>query len=338
MICPSCQSESSVHIFDPQAGQMLYYCQSCKKAIVPENSLKCPGCGLSEYHFLSRGLCGCEDCYTVFRSSIVQGIESYRKRVFTKSGGYRLPTSSALARLQTYFEVAKAEHPLEPATNNVLPSAPEVVELQPHQVQIRVRMARNVPGMNYGDGARYSRFLHRLFLSDGGFLSRIWRSGPADHPDHPCRNVTTGDEDHFRFSWSWVTGAEIADGEQKLARIIAEIRALDRAFVWQHSTIFGSLTACPTNSGSGLRMSARLRIPGLLSDPSWLRWKRELHRAGFEVRPGSGEKAFPDGLHILLATRELPMLGFRPVLERFRIYIARLMVREARIAEKILAI
>lgn len=341
MICPSCQSESSVHIFDPQAGQMVYYCQSCRKAIVPENSLKCPTCGISEYHFLSSGLCGCEDCYSVFRGSIIQGIESYRKQVFQKVGGYRLPASAAMARLQTYFEVfgtEGAEPPVGPVPNMdlELPNPSRQSEkLEAGEIQIRVRMARNIPGLPYREGMRKKSFLDRVFLSERGFLADALRwQGPAG-----IRLQTEiADEDHFRFSWNWISGPELKGAEGNLASIIRQIRRLDRAFVWQYSTIFGYQTACPTNSGSGLRMSARIPIPGLLADPSWLRWKKELHRAGFEVRPGSGEKSFPDGFHVQLATRFIPgPVAFRSVLERFRVYLGRLMVREERIAEKFLA-
>ncbi|MEQ8353202.1 MAG: hypothetical protein RH862_17120 [Leptospiraceae bacterium] len=334
MICPTCQSESSVHIFDPQAGQMMYYCQTCKKAIIPENSIKCPGCGISEYSFLSNGLCGCEDCYSVFRGSIIQGIESYRKSIFQKAGRYRVPGRNAMARLQTYFEIMKEQ----PDPEQILPTGADswsdAPELGPDQVQIRVRMARNVPGLSYRDGLKQTENLRRIFLSDRGFLSGLeWPEN-----NRISQQVAVGDEDHFRFSWSWVSSGDLAEAERHLGRIIRQIRKLDRAFVWQYSTIFGFLTGCPTNSGSGLRMSARVRIPALLEDPSWLRWKKELHRAGFEVRPGSGEKSFPDGQHIQLATRHISgPAGFRSVLERFRIYLARLMVREQKIGEKILA-
>ena len=314
---------------------MMYYCQSCKKAIIPENSLKCPSCGISEYSFLSSGLCGCEDCYSVFRSSIIQGIESYRKSVFQKSGGYRIPGRNAMARLQTYFEVVKDQSDPAPLLPGGGDTENDVVALASDQVQLRVRMARNVPGLSYRDGLKNSESLSRIFLSTRGFLSSCLEAG-LDPDIH--RQIVVGDEDHFRFSWSWLSGSDLADAEKKLGQIIRQIRNLDRAFVWQYSTIFGFLTGCPTNSGSGLRMSARIRIPGLLGDPSWLRWKKELHRAGFEVRPGSGEKSFPDGEHIQLATRHIVGIqGFRSVLERFRIYLARLMVREERLGEKILA-
>ncbi len=313
---------------------MMYYCQSCKKAIIPENTIKCPGCGVSEYVFLSTGLCGCEDCYSVFRGSIIQGIESYRKQVFQKAGRYRIPGRNAMARLQTYFEIMKDLAPPE----DPMPATPDpwtdVDELPPNQVQVRVRMARNIPGLNYRNALKRSDDLERIFLSNRGFLSGVF----SELPDDLSRQVRIGDEDHFRFSWSWVSDSELQNAESMLSAIIREIRKLDRAFVWQYSTIFGFLTGCPTNSGSGLRMSARLRIPGLLADPSWLRWKKELHRAGFEVRPGSGEKSFPDGQHIQLATRYIHgPAAFRSILERFRIYLARLIVREQKLGEKILA-
>ncbi len=314
---------------------MMYYCQTCKKAIVPENSLKCPGCGISEYSFLSSGLCGCEDCYSVFRGSIVQGIESYRKSVFQKTGRYRVPGRNAMARLQTYFEIVKDQQEPAPVLPAGIDSWNDPREVDLDQVQFRIRMARNIPGLNYRDGLNHSENLTRIFLSPRGFLS-----SSLEKPLDPeiSRQIIVGDEDHFRFSWSWISGSDLNGAEDKLAQIIRQIRNLDRAFVWQYSTIFGFLTGCPTNSGSGLRISARIRIPALLADPSWLRWKKELHRAGFEVRPGSGEKSFPDGQHIQLATRFISgPQGFRSVLERFRIYLARLMVREQKIGEKILA-
>ncbi|MCB1304176.1 MAG: hypothetical protein KDK37_07860, partial [Leptospiraceae bacterium] len=241
-----------MHIFDPAQGAMTYYCQSCRRAIVPETSMRCPGCNTSEHQFLTTGLCGCEDCYSVFRNSIIQGIESYRKEVFTRTGRFRLPGGTALARLQTYFEIKKSdagdrqpESVAEPWPENLMQPDPagniEALELKSGEVQFRIRMARNIPGLPYA-ADEHSQFLEDVFLSSKGFLSDIW---PGSQEGIQTA-ATIGDEDHFRFSWSWITDGEMRAAESRVASVLRQIRALDQAFVWQYSTVFGYLTGCPT--------------------------------------------------------------------------------------------
>jgi arginine kinase len=92
------------------------------------------------------------------------------------------------------------------------------------------------------------------------------------------------EEDHLRLI-SVQPGADIAG---TVARLQLVVDAIDGAWDFQQSDNFGFLSSCPTNLGTGLRVSFRLRLPLVGGSPDF--WEI-CRRHDLAVRGSAGEHA-----------------------------------------------
>lgn len=106
--------------------------------------------------------------------------------------------------------------------------------------------------------------LHRLFLKESYLLSPELEQG-GEHrvlyisPDYRI-SIMVNEEDHLRMQ-CLDTGSQLP----KVLAILNEVEAeLARLLTFAHSDRFGYLTACPTNVGTGLRLSVMVHLPGLV--------------------------------------------------------------------------
>jgi protein arginine kinase len=136
--------------------------------------------------------------------------------------------------------------------------------------------------------ARTPRLLQEM-LKERHLISQNMCDAPGDRGlalDAEGKSpVMVNEEDHLRLS-------AIEPGFQ-LAAAWERVNALDEALgaklAWAYDAEWGFLTACPTNCGTGMRVSARLHLPalGLLGQlPPLL---QSLGRLGLAVRGFHGE-------------------------------------------------
>lgn len=192
-------------------------------------------------------------------------------------------------------------------------------------VSSRVRMARNLAGFRFPNrapasertavlvrlkpvvlGARLSPQMewvdlssttsgHRVSLVEERLISRQHAMGKPGEPMHgravaiglPERrlSIMVNEEDHLRL--------QVIRGGFDLAGAMWETDAADdaieRSIDYAYSPRFGYLTACPTNVGTGVRMSVMLHLPALKITREIEKVKRAADDLGLTVRGSYGE-------------------------------------------------
>ena len=97
--------------------------------------------------------------------------------------------------------------------------------------------------------------------------------------------VMINEEDHLRMQ-SLLPGLQIKQAWQAIDAVDSELeKRLDYAF----SDDLGYLTACPTNLGTGIRVSAMLHLPGLVLDEQINPIIQSVNKLGLAVRGLYGE-------------------------------------------------
>lgn len=192
-------------------------------------------------------------------------------------------------------------------------------------VSSRMRMARNLAGFRFPNrapasersaivgkvkpivlGARLSPQMewvdltattsaHRASLVEERLISRQHAMGKPGEPMHaravaiglPERrlSIMVNEEDHLRL--------QVIRGGFDLAGAMEEVEAADDAIEeridYAFSPRFGYLTACPTNVGTGVRLSVMLHLPALKITREIEKVKRAADDLGLTVRGSYGE-------------------------------------------------
>ena len=106
--------------------------------------------------------------------------------------------------------------------------------------------------------------LHRVYLKESHIISSELEQG-GDHrviyvsPDYRI-SIMINEEDHLRMQC-----LEVGFQPRKALSIIEEVESqLGKVLNFASHHQFGFLTACPTNVGTGLRISVMLHLPGLV--------------------------------------------------------------------------
>ena len=282
----------------------------------------CLGCGYRYSDFLRSGYLGCATCYQSFALKLEAAMEKYHKVIpgakpFSPSYN---PSQSTKQYSQALCSYVLHQKPLktkiEPTmkhkyqgmrkmndelsclsrlpftqreTKRFYASDQNISQLkcQNHTIieSVRLRLARNVHGLPY---LNYLQSQHKQRLQ----AALLMPEGPLSlfhcFPNSSAYTVTTKDEDHLRISCIFPWRDPIETVEQIFIHL-QELATIDKLYHWQFHPDYGFLTACPGLGGQGLRLSFQLRIPALLATKNWLLWKRNLTRAGYEVRKNKQE-------------------------------------------------
>lgn len=107
-----------------------------------------------------------------------------------------------------------------------------------------------------------------LVITDGGRLS-----------------LMIGEEDHLRIQ-SLVSGFNLEEGWKKVETVE---RDLGEAIEYAYHPRFGFLTACPTNTGTGIRASILIHLPGLVLTKEIGKVLRGISQIGLTFRGIYGE-------------------------------------------------
>lgn len=116
--------------------------------------------------------------------------------------------------------------------------------------------------------------------------------------DRKCA-VMLNEEDHLRIQTT-VTDPDLA----QLARTASALsEAIGAALPYARSPRYGFLTACPTNLGTGMRVSVMAHLPGLVMDGQMEKVVRALDMCGMTVRGWLGEGSEPTGGFFQISNR-----------------------------------
>ncbi|MBT5876602.1 MAG: protein arginine kinase [Candidatus Latescibacteria bacterium] len=162
-----------------------------------------------------------------------------------------------------------------------------------HKVETAVRSSAKMSQSTYismGDTTELDRqFLVERRLISPGLSDSKCVSGAFIGQDESA-SILVNEEDHLRIQ-ALRCGLQLYQAWQEADRIDTELgQSLDYAF----SDDFGYLTACPTNVGTGIRMSVLIHLPGLALTENIDPIIRGMTEIGFAVRGlyGEGTDAF----------------------------------------------
>ena len=151
------------------------------------------------------------------------------------------------------------------------------------------------PAMFYIDVSELER-LDRQFLVERQLISREHAEsdgarGVAVH-DGEKFSVMVNEEDHLRIQ-VMQSGFDLEQAWQTVDRIDS---AIEQHVTYSYSDRLGYLTACPTNVGTGLRVSVMLHLPALVITRQIEKVFRSLQKISLAVRGlyGEGSQAMGD--------------------------------------------
>lgn len=133
----------------------------------------------------------------------------------------------------------------------------------------------------------------RLLLHERHLVSKELAGLDAQHPVRsgaavllaPDVSVMVNEEDHLRLQ-SLVAGFEVSKAYAAVDRLDRELGSRV-PFAWHRE--FGYLTACPTNTGTGMRASVLIHLPGLVLTKEIAKVLSGLQQMGLTYRGLYGE-------------------------------------------------
>ena len=201
---------------------------------------------------------------------------------------------------------------------------PEVIAHRkgPHDCIVmssRVRLARNIRGASFPGWAKKPERIKVLELTTpairalpemaNGFVDSMENLTQLDKlilverhlisREHQARSAGSGlvlnrdetlcvminDEDHLRMQ-ALLPGLQIKEAWQAIDHVDSE---LEKQLEFAFSERLGYLTACPTNLGTGIRVSAMLHLPGLVLGEQINQIIQSVNKLGLAVRGLYGE-------------------------------------------------
>ncbi|MBQ7600428.1 MAG: hypothetical protein IJU57_07160 [Clostridia bacterium] len=188
-------------------------------------------------------------------------------------------------------------------------------------ISTRVRIARNLAGYPFGDrldDAKKKEIIEKIdkafkgkewkytdmsslteaqrqSLADRHLISREFAGCPAgtqliQNKDQDV-NVMVLEEDHVRIQ-SIVPGFDIRSAMEKAEAAEAK---LDEACDIAYSEKYGYITHCPTNLGTGIRISVMLHLPAYTRAGGIKALALQLAKLGLTIRGADGEGSDPSG-------------------------------------------
>jgi len=133
--------------------------------------------------------------------------------------------------------------------------------------------------------------LDRAFLKESRLISKEMERGGESRAvyiraDLKC-SVMVNEEDHLRLQ-CFEAGLQTNKAQERLRQLDAEVA---RVLAYARSDRFGYLTACPSNMGTGLRISVMMHLPGLTLRRELEEALKGLPSRGLTVRGFYGENS-----------------------------------------------
>ena len=133
--------------------------------------------------------------------------------------------------------------------------------------------------------------VERLYLKESHIISTELERGEAWRQVHinPGKNIVlmVNEEDHIRM-YCMQTGFQLFPLLSEMNRI-DDLLSGEISYAWHER--FGYLSACPTNTGTGIRGSVMLHLPGLALMNQVKEALKNIHQHGITVRGFYGENS-----------------------------------------------
>ncbi len=173
------------------------------------------------------------------------------------------------------------------------------------RTRLQARMITAIDDAKLADDVRHedltqSNALHRQLLWERNLISReaMQSKGVRGVSWSPAKqfSIMTNEEDHLRIQ---ALRAGLATAEALACALEVDTR-LDARLEYSWSPQLGYLTACPTNVGTGLRISVMLHVPALVQTRQLDKVNKATAEVGLTVRGyhGEGSKALGDVIQI----------------------------------------
>ncbi len=169
----------------------------------------------------------------------------------------------------------------------------------------------------------------RAYLKEARLISREMERGGAHRTVFVSRDLKSSilinEEDHLRIQ-CLETGFQIEKVQKRLGEVhehIARVLSLSR-----HDR-YGFLTACPTNVGSGLRVSAMMHLPGLTTSRELEKSLKGLPEIGLTVRGFHGENSENVGDYYQISNEVTLGMSVQEIEERLTEVVSKLISQES---------
>lgn len=132
------------------------------------------------------------------------------------------------------------------------------------------------------------------------------------------------EEDHLRMQ-AFCSGLNIDECYKKLKEFNDE---LERKINFSKSEKYGYLTACPTNAGSGMRVSLMLHLPALKESGMLSQVLEQVNNIGFSVRGIYGENSDSIGNMYQISNRKTLGLTDKEIIDNLKIVVTSIIEAE----------
>jgi len=164
---------------------------------------------------------------------------------------------------------------------------------------VRERLEDAVPELEYR-GLSELQGLEAQCLVERQLISKELQQGDGERgvAFTPCErlSIMVNEEDHLRVQ-VLRSGLQLSEAWKQMREVDEE---LESRFDFAYSPRFGYLTACPTNLGTGLRVSLMLHLPALVLSKTAGKAFKAMNNIDLAVRGfyGEGSQAFGDFFQI----------------------------------------
>lgn len=181
------------------------------------------------------------------------------------------------------------------------------------------------------DDLKMSVLIERHLISPA-LADKKGRRGVIVH-ETECCSIMVNEEDHLRIQ-SLSPGF---DPEKALKKAKDIERDLADTLSFSHADRFGYLTACPTNLGTGLRLSALMHLPSLVLTKEIQRVIRSAGQLGMTVRGFRGEGSDVVGNLFQISNQKSFGRSEETILESLNVAVRRLIDYERNASDMLLS-
>ena len=268
---------------------------------------KCPVCGRTYSDFRRDGKLGCSECYKVFRGPVTETLRQIHPSTVHVG---KIPSKSGEElKLKRKYETLKQE--LSAAVNS------DIV------VSTRIRLARNVDKTPFPNALKDTKevtekiknavlggnstlakdfdfidldntpLIRKQELAEEHLISPVMCEGKGKSvmiSKDRTMSIMLMEEDHIRLQI--IKDGFALDEAYSLASKVDDV--IEENITYAFDNDFGYLTACPTNTGTGMRASVMMHLPALTMTENINRVISSAGSLGIEVRGlyGEGTKAY----------------------------------------------
>jgi protein arginine kinase len=328
---------------------------------------KCPEC---HSRYSRSALLGCPTCYTEFREELIPEIRRIHGSTIHKG---KVPVQKTNKETKRWS--GKSPSPLASTDldSRILAKAKWMQGDGPDcdvVISTRIRLARNISGHAFCNSAEKSELQHIAGTVENGLvnlceytnsplcnvsISRLEHLEPIDREflierylisrdlaekngtgkvivdEEEIVSIMINEEDHIRL--------QVIDSGLRLRQSWEMINSIDdeleQEIDYAFSPDWGYLTACPTNIGTGLRVSVMLHIPALAATKEGKQILLSISDMGYAVRGIYGEGSQATGAFFQISNEATLGRSEEEIVDRIR-WVARQIVDREREERRIL--